>query len=183
MAVKTFATGEVLTASDTNTYLNNGGLVYVTSTTIGTAVSSVTVSNCFSSTYDTYRIVVANVGASASASIGFRIGTVSTGIYYGTWNYALYTASSQTVAGINAATQFVFILTDSGGPGTFSSFDIVNPYTTSYKMLFGSYYGRGYGGTFQGTCNSGTSQTGFTLVAETGTLTGGTVTVYGYRKA
>ncbi len=29
MAVKTFTTGEVLTAADTNTYLNNGGLVYI----------------------------------------------------------------------------------------------------------------------------------------------------------
>ena len=35
MAVKTFSTGEVLTASDTNTYLNNGGLVYITSTIFG----------------------------------------------------------------------------------------------------------------------------------------------------
>ena len=29
MAIKTFTTGEVLTASDTNTYLNNGGLVFI----------------------------------------------------------------------------------------------------------------------------------------------------------
>jgi hypothetical protein len=29
MAIKTFTTGEVLTASDTNTYLANAGLVFV----------------------------------------------------------------------------------------------------------------------------------------------------------
>jgi hypothetical protein len=29
MAIKTFTTGEVLTAADTNTYLANSGLVYV----------------------------------------------------------------------------------------------------------------------------------------------------------
>ena len=34
MAIKTFTTGEVLTASDTNTYLANAGLVYITSTAV-----------------------------------------------------------------------------------------------------------------------------------------------------
>ena len=53
MAVKTFTTGEVLTASDTNTYLANAGLVYITSTSVGTG-GSLTVSNCFSATYNNY---------------------------------------------------------------------------------------------------------------------------------
>jgi hypothetical protein len=30
MAIKTFTSGAVLTSADTNTYLNNGGLVYIT---------------------------------------------------------------------------------------------------------------------------------------------------------
>ena len=34
MAIKTFTTGEVLTAADTNTYLANSGLVYVASGTV-----------------------------------------------------------------------------------------------------------------------------------------------------
>jgi hypothetical protein len=58
MAIKTFTTGEVLTASDTNTYLANAGLVYVKSQTIGTGVSSVIVSDCFTTDYDNYKIVV-----------------------------------------------------------------------------------------------------------------------------
>jgi hypothetical protein len=57
MAIKTFTTGELLSSSDTNTYLANSGLVYVTSATIGTAVSSVAVANAFSATYDNYKIV------------------------------------------------------------------------------------------------------------------------------
>jgi hypothetical protein len=40
MAIKTFTTGEVLTASDTNTYLANSGLVYVKSQTIGSGVTA-----------------------------------------------------------------------------------------------------------------------------------------------
>jgi hypothetical protein len=34
-----------------------------------------------------------------------------------------------------------------------------------------------------GFLNDSTSYTGFTIIAETGTLTGGTIAVYGYAKA
>lgn len=55
MAVKTFTTGEVLTAADTNTYLNNGGLVYITATTVS-AASTPAIDGCFTSTYAHYFI-------------------------------------------------------------------------------------------------------------------------------
>ena len=71
MAVKTF-TSSTLTASDTNTYLANAGLVYVTSVTGGTGVTTITVSNCFSSTYDAYRIVLTGGTASSSESLSRR---------------------------------------------------------------------------------------------------------------
>ena len=51
MAVKTFSVGETLTASDTNTYLTNGGLVYITEGTASNT-SAVDVNSVFSSTYD-----------------------------------------------------------------------------------------------------------------------------------
>jgi hypothetical protein len=57
MAIKTFISGEVLTASDTNTYLNNGGLVWIAGGS-ATNTSALDVNNVFSSTYDNYRIVV-----------------------------------------------------------------------------------------------------------------------------
>lgn len=55
MAIKTFTTGEVLTASDTNTYLANGGLVYITATTVS-AASTPAIDGCFTSTYAHYFI-------------------------------------------------------------------------------------------------------------------------------
>ena len=58
MAVKTFTTGEVLTAADTNTYLNNGGLVWIKTATVTNAADSGTAfRSIFTSTYDAYRIV------------------------------------------------------------------------------------------------------------------------------
>ena len=71
MAIKTFTANSVLTAADTNTYLANSGLVYVTSQTVGTAVASVTVSSAFNSSFDSYKIVYAGDGGSTTIHLGF----------------------------------------------------------------------------------------------------------------
>ena len=76
MAIKTFTTGEVLTASDTNTYLANSGLVYVTSGALsGTTTDFV---GCFTSTYTNYRIVIDTYQPSAASDIYWRMLTNST---------------------------------------------------------------------------------------------------------
>jgi hypothetical protein len=82
MSVKTFTTGEVLTASDTNTYLANSGLVYVTQADLTSALQ---ITNCFSTTYDAYRIVVNTATVSASADITVQL--VSGSTPYTTANY------------------------------------------------------------------------------------------------
>ena len=75
MAIKTFTTGEVLTAADTNTYLANSGLVYITSVSLAgaTAASPVAITSCFSSTYTNYRIVVSNFINSTAAFLQFQL--------------------------------------------------------------------------------------------------------------
>jgi hypothetical protein len=55
MAVKTFTTGEVLTAADTNTYLANSGLVYISATS-PSAAATPAIDGCFTSTYAHYLI-------------------------------------------------------------------------------------------------------------------------------
>jgi hypothetical protein len=56
MAIKTFTTGEVLTASDTNTYLANSGLTYITQGTVS-ANTTLNFTSIFTSAYDNYRVV------------------------------------------------------------------------------------------------------------------------------
>jgi len=68
MAIKTFTTGEVLTASDTNTYLANSGLVYVASTTFSGS-TGVEMSNCFSSTYDNYEVHTTLYGSGTTNTV------------------------------------------------------------------------------------------------------------------
>jgi len=182
MAIKTFTTGEVLTASDTNTYLANSGLVFVKSQTIGTAVSSVTVTSAFSTDYDNYLITVAGGTASTSTFAKLTLGATTANYYYAV-NGHTYANVAANSGSANVAFMF-------GGwvdtTGSFYNINVINPFAavrTGFFMntaVFSTtgfiYHGGGY-------LNDTSSYTAFTLTPNAGTLTGGTITVYGYRKA
>jgi len=182
MAIKTFTTGEVLTASDTNTYLANSGLVYIKQQTVGTAVASVTVSSAFSTDYDNYKIIWSGGTQSADTNTMFKLGATATG-YYGAYVYATYAGGGPLVAGDNNATQFSF----AGGGASNSAavnVDIHNPFS-SYRTRM-SAFNIVYSticGTYSGVLADTTSYTAFTLQPSSGTLSGGIIFVYGYRKA
>jgi len=182
MAVKTF-TNEQLTASDTNTYLANAGLVYITQATVGSAVSSVTISNVFSSTYDNYRISIAGITPSATDSFRLRLGSSTTGhygsMYYDSWDGA----ATGTLRVGNAGS--VYISLDEASSKTSSViFDVVAPNLAQATQMSGTWTGRGYSGWFGGLQSSSTQYTSFVLLPDgAGTFTGGTITVFGYRKA
>jgi len=133
MATKTFTTGEVLTASDTNTFLANSGLVYVTSATIGSGVSTVTVSGAFSSTYDNYRIIMDGGTASAVTDLTVKLGSTATG-YYSNMVYSYFNVA--TVSAINTAngSSFAYV----GGGNTLNAhceFDLFAPNLAKYTLL------------------------------------------------
>jgi hypothetical protein len=181
MAIKTFTTGEVLTASDTNTYLANAGLVFVKSQTVGATVSSVTVSDAFNSTYDNYRIILAGGVGSTSLSISMTLGSTAAN-YYGSVLFANYGGGGAQAVSANAETNMRYI----GGADT--SFLQVNVDVCAPNLAKATTAG----GTFQnntafGSCSyrlaDSTQYTAFTLTCDSGTITGGTITVYGYRKA
>ena len=184
MAVKTFTTGEVLTASDTNTYLNNGGLVYITSATVGTAVSSVTVSNVFSSTYENYRIIYTGGTLSAASQITFQLGSSTTG-YYGGLSRVDTAAAASNIAMNNTAAWTYSGIGD--GDGALLEMEVFQPYTTFYTRAKLSWIDLrttnawGMGG---GVHRVAASYSSFTIGYQVGvTATGGTIRVYGYRQA
>jgi hypothetical protein len=185
MAIKTFTTGEVLTASDTNTYLANSGLVYIKQQTIGTTVSSVTVTSAFSADYDNYRIMVdvttvSNTGSSISMSLNNATGNtyVHGGVYF--------VFESTTVSGYGPAASNKWAdLIASGSPAC-ASIDLHNPFASrpTTAMAQSVRGGSGFGHyLFNALETTSSSHTGFTLSPVTGTMTGGTIYVYGYRKA
>jgi hypothetical protein len=180
MAIKTFTTGEVLTAADTNTYLANSGLVYIKSQTVGNGVSTVTVSDAFSATYDNYKITYTNGVGSVIAVLNVRLGSTALNYYNSGISIPFTGASSlqQTnnatiwapvgVMGADYANLNIEMFSPFLSKKTFASWDYL--YTAEY-MRAGGYL------------NDTTSYTAFTVIPSGGTMTGGIITVYGYRKA
>jgi hypothetical protein len=189
MAIKTFTTGEVLTASDTNTYLTNAGLVVVSTTTVpaSPASSTVVVYNCFSSTYDNYKIVYMGGQSSASCHLTIQLSGITTGVYYGGIMYVSSSPGSVQVAGVNAQTSWTYSGMMRGSSlGGQLDFELHGPFLSNCRTRVNAPYVRdddqGFG-TFTGIVESTASATGFTLATTTGTFTGGQIVVYGYRKA
>ena len=181
MAVKTFTT-EVLTSADTNTYLANSGLVYVTSATIGTTVSTVTVTNAFNSTYSDYRVVISGVsfsGADNDARVKFEA-ALSTYNWAGT--YQTYSTPT-TITGTGAANSSGGItIAATETSGNFScAFDVQRPALASFTVVTGTHANDSYRTTYSGCMNTATAYTDLIFNTSSGTMTGGTIKVYGYR--
>lgn len=181
MSVKTF-TSEILTSSDTNTYLANAGLVYIKEQAVGTGVASVTVPSAFSSTYDNYLITLVGGSMSADTALGCKLGSTSTG-YYGSYIYSLYSLSVPASAGDNNNSQFTYV---GGGnaSGAAANFVLLGPnlakrtYVNANVVFYGT-----QSGSYSGLETSATQHTDFTLAPFSGTMSTGTITVYGFRKA
>jgi hypothetical protein len=180
MAIKTFTTGEVLTAADTNTYLANSGLVYIKQQTVGSGVGSVTVSSAFSSTYDNYKITYSGGVSSTGANLAMTLGATAAG-YYSSIVFVTYSTGAVSAVGSSNTASFTY----AGIARTNSSvmnIDVIEPFRTQRTMVSGPFINNDASGQFAGFLDDATSYTAFTLTPGSGTLTGGTITVYGYRK-
>ena len=183
MAVKTFVVGEVLTSDATNTYLANSGLVYVKSQTIGSGVTSISVTDAFSATYDNYLIVFSTV-FSAQASRIFMRGTNSTSTTYA-GSFIYMDNTSATVFGAQAGSSAYFDTGLSSSTGrtdvTVNFFNIWQSGIATRMQAQAS--GNTYGTSGWGRDSATNSSTDLVIAPAGGTMTGGTITVYGYRKA
>lgn len=183
MAVKTFTT-EVLTSADTNTYLANSGLVYVTTTSL--SGSSTTISNCFSSIYDNYLIVINNLvtGANSLNVLQFATGSTDSSSNYGRVRlYAQATVGSSTSI-TNSSSGWGYS-TSSGA--SFYKIEVSQPNLArqTFTMSQGNYQDSLYPYIEQqnGLLNTTTQYTGIVFTPIGSTYTSGTATVFGYRKA
>ena len=181
MAFPVFASGDVLNASD----MNAVGLWLVKTQTIGTTVSSVTVTGAFSADYDNYRIILTGGAASTSTYLAMTLGSTSTGYYHGTIGTRYDTGASTSGFGSNAASWGNAFYGNSDS--MFGSVDVFNPFAAKHtgftqQVVVNATTGVGplNGG---GYLANTTSYTAFTLTTVTGgaTVTGGTIRVYGYR--
>lgn len=154
-----------------------GALVFISSTTIGTTVSSVTVSNAFSATYDNY-MVTANFQTISSAGtlIGLQLGSTTTGYYGSAINVPVNTGTPGGVANNNSASFLAFSIGETNRC-TFTAFiNQPNLARQTQVTCLGSDAGRI---AYSGSEVSTTQHTAFTLTPAAGTFTGGTIRVYG----
>ena len=174
----TFSSGAVLTAAQ----MNGVGLWLVKTQTVGSAVSSVTVTGAFSADYDNYLILLSGGTASTAASIGIEIGGSTTG-YYGFMSYGDATTNTILGAGRNNTALLNWVGGClSAGQNAHVRVEVLAPFKAAYtKFANGVYQNAGAYGTMQGEHRVATSYTSFKLVPDAGTMTGGTIAVYGYK--
>jgi len=160
------------------------GLTFITAQTIGSGVSSVTISSAFSSTYDNYLVTISGGTASTSGGLRLQLGSTTSG-YYSFLVYGSY--SGNTVGGFgqsNAAYSGDFGYASANGITGVATILAPNlAARTSWNVAFGSEDTTYYAGWNNGFVNNTTQYTAFTLTASSGTLTGGTIRVYGYQNS
>lgn len=159
----------------------SGALVLISATTIGSAVSSVTVSSAFSSTYDNYLITISGGVASTSVDLSLQLGATTTG-YYAGYSKVTYSTGAASASSNNNAASFTAVGVGTTG-SLFARVNVLGPNLAKNTNMNG-----GYGVTltgssssvFAGFLNDTTQYTAFTITPSSGTLTGGTIRVYGY---
>ena len=157
-------------------------LVLISTTTIGTTVTSVALTNVFSATYDNYRIVLSGGTASTTSDGSFILGA-TTANYYSAFQYNGFVSPfSGTFTGASNVASAGTVFSYSAN-GLNSVIDIFSPFSTartgySFTALQIATTGnRWQGSGFQ---DSATSFTGMTFSTQGGhTITGGTIKVYG----
>jgi hypothetical protein len=179
MALHTFVAGDVLLAQQLNdSFAAVGGLELISSTTIGTTVSSVTVTGTFSSTYNNYRVMVDVNSASTGLNLGLTLGSTATG-YYRFLFIGTYSAS--TVSGANNQNATSFGALAVAADGCAGEIEIHNPNVAQETGFLSRVVEFATGGGHYVVGGYLNDTTAYTLTTSTGTITGGTVKVYGYK--
>lgn len=177
MPVPDFSPGEIWTAGAADSI----GLWLVKSQAVGTGVSSVTVTGAFSADYDNYRIIYSNGVASATDSnieiqLGASTASYDEGLIYNTF-------ATATVNGFQRQNGTSWVWAGNANQQqNVLNVDLFGPFTTRYTYYksnsFSLLSANGFSG---GAHKVATSYSGFTLTPSSGTITGGTIRVYGYR--
>jgi hypothetical protein len=158
--------------------LNPGGSITITPGT-----SSVTINNCFNATYDNYKMIIQGLYLSA-ADFRFLYQMTSGGspVTTGTYNSQRFYAQGASVGGINGSSL------SSGWLGYSSNTDnnalvteIFRPFLANQTNFTSTFL---YNGNYIENNNSvhttASSYDGIKILTQSGTITGGTIRIYGY---
>ncbi len=147
--------------------------------TVGSGNTSVTINGAFSSLYDNYRVIYQGGVGSTEISVQMQLGS-STTQYYSQLTYAAWTVSSTTTLSASNSAKWLYIGSMDAN-STYLNADIFNPALSKYTMFSAPYVRNSLGGMQMGVHQVASPYTAFTITPESGTITGGTIRVYGYR--
>jgi hypothetical protein len=178
---------DIDTAMNTALGTKKSGMVLLNTTSFS-GVASQSVNDVFSTTYTNYR-VVANITFSTTAYLNVRMRVAGADNSSNEYVYIVTSvASNQSVenSGSNGLVSSFAEFTRQTVDSTVLAYDFLNPFDTKNTVVLGSgVWNRSAslinGGWYNGILKNNTSYTGFTLIAQTGNITG-TVSVYGYNK-
>lgn len=161
---------------------NPTGLELIKTQTIGTGVTSIPVSDAFSSIYDTYRIIIEIQDSNSNAQVTFSLDGISTSTYYTGGSFGSWGISGQSGYGPAAGTNWQLTANDATSVGSRIILDLTNPNIARRK--YGNSNGQSGNGhaTFNLYSTSTSTATAFTVAKGGNTMTGGSIAVYGYRK-
>lgn len=170
-----FTAGEILTAAQMNAI----GVWLVKSQTIGSAVSSVTVTDAFTADFPSYRVVVSNCVPSTTLSLNITLGSTATGYVWSGYyvDPATGTLNANSSNGTTSWASFMPATT----AGLSGFFDLIDPQLARPTKIFAANSRAGLTIDYQGLLTDTTAYTAFTLTTTTGTLTGGTIRIYGFK--
>lgn len=160
---------------------NPVGLELVKTQTIGSAVGSVAVSDAFNSSFDNYKITVSGGVASTTSNFRLQLGS-NTANYRYQYIYGNLATTLSTEGATNASS---FPYCGMNNTTILScNIELGNPFAATFTTMssYGGLSGN-YLGTQTGIHVDSVSFTAFTLLLSTGTITGGTIRVYGYRNS
>lgn len=160
------------------------GLQFITSQDFS-AVSSVNINNCFTSTYDNYLLHLRGTKSEGTAAVDFRLrvsGSDDSGSNYVRRYITSGGAGTSVTAGENTITTGVICIPGASSPFAIGADAVIlGPNLVSQTLVrslsFPSYM------VFDATRHTqSTAYDGITLLTSTGTMTG-TVRIYGYRNS
>ena len=163
------------------TSATNGTVAANGTVTVGNAVTSVTISGCFSALYDNYRIIYKGGSSTASNDLAIQLGSTTTGYYYGSI-YKDYGGGAVASIGVANGANWTY----AGCQDTPNSLDvdIFLPFATAITNISANYVGSTTGRVVArggGMLNNTTSYTDLKILVGAGNITGGSIRIYGYR--
>ena len=180
--------GDAIDAS-MNTALGTkkAGMVLLNTTSFS-AVATQSINSVFNSTYDNYLIKVNSAMSNNGVGMSLRVrasGTDLSGAVY-KWSYFFNFSTGAAVQTNNADSATNFTIAGGVNDTGIWNIEMANPFATKnthiqFRSGFINPTPAAYNFVGAGSVNNTTSYDGFTLIPDSGTITG-TVSVYGYNK-